>query len=65
MFAGRTVTQLGHASKRGIADRAVDRGLEASAYLGRYTGICRTCTESDLRLFFAWCADQHLTPLTV
>ena len=39
--------------------------LAASAYLGRYTGTSRTHTESDLRLFFGWCADQHLTPLTV
>jgi site-specific recombinase XerD len=36
--------------------------LAASAYLGRYTGTSRTHTESDLRLFFAWCADQHLAP---
>ena len=34
--------------------------LAASAYLGRYTGISRMHTESDLRLFFAWCAEQHL-----
>jgi integrase/recombinase XerD len=39
--------------------------LAASAYLGRYTGTSRTHTESDLRLFFGWCADQHFTPLTV
>jgi hypothetical protein len=37
--------------------------LAASAYLGRYTGISRMHTESDLRLFFAWCAEQHLAPL--
>jgi site-specific recombinase XerD len=37
--------------------------LAASAYLGRYTGISRMHTESDLRLFFAWCAEQHPAPL--
>lgn len=37
--------------------------LAGSAYLGRYTGTSRTHTESDLCLFFAWCADQHLAPL--
>jgi integrase/recombinase XerD len=38
--------------------------LAATAYLGRYTGISRLHTESDLRLFFAWCTDQNLAPLT-
>lgn len=37
--------------------------LAASAYLGRYTGTSRTHAESNLRLFFAECADQHLAPL--
>lgn len=37
--------------------------LAVVAYLGRFTGISRMHTESDLRLFFAWCADQHLAPL--
>ena len=37
--------------------------LATAAYLGRYTGTSRMHTESDLRLFFAWCADQHLAPL--
>jgi site-specific recombinase XerD len=39
--------------------------LAASAYLGRYTGTSRIHTESDLRLFFTWCTDQHLAPLAV
>jgi integrase/recombinase XerD len=38
--------------------------LAAAAYLGGYTGISRRHTESDLRLFFAWCTDQNLAPLT-
>lgn len=37
--------------------------LAASAYLGRDTGTSRIHAEADLRLFFAWCADQHLMPL--
>jgi integrase/recombinase XerD len=37
--------------------------LATAAYLGRFTGSSRMHTESDLRLFFAWCADQHLAPL--
>jgi site-specific recombinase XerD len=39
--------------------------LAAAAYLGRYTGTSRSHSTSDLRLFFAWCADQQLTALTV
>jgi hypothetical protein len=37
--------------------------LTAAAYWGRYTGISRLHTESDLRLFFAWCTKQNLAPL--
>jgi integrase/recombinase XerD len=37
--------------------------LTAAAYLGRYTGIFRLHTKSDLRLFFAWCTKQNLAPL--
>lgn len=33
--------------------------LAAAAYLGRYTGVSRQHTESDLRLFLAWCAGQN------
>lgn len=32
--------------------------LATAAYLGRFTGTSRMHTESDLRLFFAWCAEQ-------
>jgi hypothetical protein len=41
-------------------DHDVVLRLATSAYLGRYTGTSRIHTASDLRLFFAWCADQHL-----
>ena len=34
-----------------------------SAYLGRYRGQTRMHTESDLRVFLRWCADQDLDPL--
>ncbi|WP_439657753.1 tyrosine-type recombinase/integrase [Lentzea sp. HUAS TT2] len=37
--------------------------LAASAFLGRYTGVSRVHSESDLRLFFAWCAERDLPPL--
>ncbi len=39
--------------------------LAAVAYLGRYVGTSRVHTESDLRLFFAWCADQDIGPLMI
>jgi integrase/recombinase XerD len=39
--------------------------LAASAYLGRYTGTSRVHSESDLRLFLAWCAERDLAPLAV
>jgi integrase/recombinase XerD len=35
-----------------------------SAYLGRYRGETRLHTESDLRVFLRWCADQGFDPLT-
>jgi integrase/recombinase XerD len=34
-----------------------------SAYLGRYRGESRLHTDSDLRVFLRWCADQNLDPL--
>ena len=33
------------------------------AYLGRYRGQTRIHTESDLRVFLRWCADQGIDPL--
>lgn len=39
--------------------------LATAAYLGRYVGISRAHTESDLRLFFAWCTDQDIGPLVI
>jgi hypothetical protein len=39
--------------------------LAAAAYLGRYVGISRPHTESDLKLFFTWCTDQDIGPLVI
>jgi len=36
----------------------------ATAFLGRYRGLTRVRTDSDLRVFLRWCADQELNPLT-
>src|SRR5690349_23340340 len=44
------------------ADHVVLRAAVA-AYLGRYRGESRLHTESDLRVFLRWCADQDLDPL--
>src|SRR6266536_1262751 len=38
--------------------------LAAAAYLARYNGTSRAHTESDLRIFFAWCAERDLPPLS-
>ncbi|MGA6162561.1 tyrosine-type recombinase/integrase [Amycolatopsis magusensis] len=37
--------------------------LAAAAYLGRYTGVSRTHSESDLRIFFNWCQQRELAPV--
>jgi site-specific recombinase XerD len=62
-----TVVDMTTTSKALTSSSANDHDLvlrlAASAYLGRYTGISRTHTESDLRLFFAWCTQQRLAPL--
>ncbi|MER7276125.1 site-specific integrase, partial [Dactylosporangium sp. NPDC000244] len=34
-----------------------------AAYLGRYRGLTRQHSESDLRVFRRWCADHDLDPL--
>jgi integrase/recombinase XerD len=57
------MTTTSEASTSSPDDHDLILRLAVSAYLGRYTGTSRTHTESDLRLFFAWCADQQLAPL--
>ncbi|WP_233594805.1 tyrosine-type recombinase/integrase [Amycolatopsis sp. WAC 04169] len=37
--------------------------LAAAAYLGRYSGVSRRHSESDLRIFFTWCGERDLAPL--
>jgi integrase/recombinase XerD len=39
--------------------------LAMPAYPGRYTGTSRRHSESDLRIYLAWCAERDLAPLTV
>jgi integrase/recombinase XerD len=39
-------------------------GLAAVAHLSRYRGVSREHTESDLRVFFGWCHERHLAPLS-
>ena len=37
--------------------------LAVAAYLARFRGSSRRCTESDLRCYLAWCAGHGLDPL--
>ena len=39
-------------------------GLATAAHLSRYRGTSREHTESDLRVFFGWCQNRQLAPLT-
>jgi site-specific recombinase XerD len=39
--------------------------LATLAYLARYKGDSCMHTESDLRIYLAWCAERHLEPLAV
>ncbi len=45
-------------------DESRELGSAAVAHLSRYRGTSREHTESDLRIFFTWCQDRHLAPLT-
>ena len=45
-------------------DQSRDLNLAAAAYLSRYRGVSLQHTESDLRVFFAWCHDRQLPPLS-
>lgn len=38
--------------------------VAVAAYLGRYKGVSRMHTESDLRVYLGWCAERRLEPLT-
>jgi hypothetical protein len=37
--------------------------LAVAAYLARFKGSSREHTESDLRCYLSWCAEQGLDPL--
>jgi len=37
--------------------------LAAAAYLARYKRTSRIHAESDLRIYFGWCAERRLDPL--
>ncbi|WP_405164470.1 tyrosine-type recombinase/integrase [Nocardia sp. NBC_01499] len=39
--------------------------LACAAYLGRFTGSSRIHCGSDLRLYFCWCTERQLLPLSV
>lgn len=51
------------AAQRG-SRRAYPAAVVVAAFLGRYRGLTRQHTASDLRCFLAWCADNGLEPLT-
>ncbi len=46
------------------SDQSRELGLAAVAHLSRYRGTSREHTESDLRVFFNWCHDRQLVPVT-
>ena len=45
-------------------DQSPELGLAAVAHLSRYRGTSRQHTESDLRVFFDWCRQRQLAPLS-
>ncbi len=47
-----------------FADQSPELSSAAVAHLSRYRGTSRDHTESDLRVFFTWCQDRQLAPLT-
>ncbi|MCU1674380.1 MAG: Site-specific recombinase XerD, partial [Frankiales bacterium] len=46
------------------ADQSPELGLATVAHLSRYRGTSRQHTESDLRVYFDWCRDRQLPPLS-
>ncbi len=59
---------LGVHRRRTVASASFDQspelGLAAVAHLSRYRCTSRQHTESDLRIFFDWCRQRQLTPLS-
>ena len=58
-------TELTAASAGGSGQRADVLRLATAAYLARYKGTSRIHMESDLRIYFGWCAERGLDPLAV
>ena len=58
-----TFTQLTSASFHPPEPFADQLRLAVAAYLARFKGTSREHTESDLRCYLAWCAEQGLDPL--
>jgi integrase/recombinase XerD len=61
--AGIAEHRVGMAATASFA-QSRELGLAAVAHLSRYRGTSREHTESDLRVFFGWCQDRQLAPLT-
>jgi len=59
-----TFTQLTSASFHPPEPFTDQLRLAVAAYLARFKGTSREHTESDLRCYLAWCAEQGLDPLT-
>ena len=67
-FVMSTVTVMGMTTSDPVASPTNDDlvlRLASSAYLARFTDSSRVHTESDLRLYFTWCADRQLVPLAM
>ncbi len=45
-------------------DPSRELGLAAVAHLSRYRGTSREHTKADLQVFFNWCQDRQVPPLT-
>ena len=58
-----TFTQLTPASSHPPEPFTDQLRLAVAAYLARFKGSSREHTESDLRCYLAWCAEQGLDPL--
>lgn len=65
--AGQADTRWGYDLSAAVPSAAypTDPILRAAvtAHLVRCTGLSRTHTDADLRVFLRWCAAQHLEPL--
>ena len=56
-------TELASAPSGPLAQCTDQLRLAVAAYLDRFKGSSREHTESDLRCYLAWCAEQGLDPL--